>query len=1112
MITTTVHVRRRFLSLCLLIAPLAGCGGDPDLPADALDLDIDQLVGGGSAAGEQAANTTAISGDAVTGAASADSPIAHLSASPTAGFAPLTVRFSAAGSRAASGQLVAYAWDFGDGQTGEAVELFHTFAEAGVYPVRLTVCDALERCSSADIAVVVLPQIRILPTPAVAAGTVPLRMQFAVAIMGDAASVPADARYQWDFGDGTEGTGPNPMHVYKQPGKYTVSLALVIGALVLRGDQLSITVHAPGSAHNLPPVADAGPDQSVVDEDGDGVARVRLDGSRSLDPDGKIVCYRWEAVSGPQEGGLVVESAQPTTDVELGVGQHQFRLTVTDDQQASGQDEVSISVLTRAALTVTPQEGFSSHGQIGGSFLPEEKVYTLKNVGQQTLNWSGVSGQTWLSISPNAGVLSPGQSVQVTVSIQTAPATLGVGVHRDTLTFTNRTNSVGTATRDVLLTVTDLASPVISGRVTEDGVGLPDVVMEGLPGDPTTDGQGYYHVSVPHGWSGLVLPTKVDYTFDPPSRRYSNVTADAPDQDYVATAVEPQYADHVSQYGITWTFDRPYRVGQFVNGDWWVCPDTPEGTVVVVTIDPVPGVRNGSELNPIPGKYQGFDARLYDYDPSLTVRTPLAIIPCDRLVSAISTNEDNPWGEPGLMEPAGARTYLRTAAVLTCVPSPIGPDAFRPPYTWDVSAYGPPPIYRIGQLPALAELPQLAAPNPSDIPDPARHARYFERLWLDHKYAWSGREMHPAQNMPNYGREIARASGTALLLVSLHNVASDQRQLLLIRLVQTGLDLYGIAKWNRSPQAPYFHKRIWLHGGGHGLGRKVLIQFAGKMLDDPQIYGMNDYLNSEDSNCYFGHYQNPPVTSWTNWHTSGHPFAQNVLWGMWKDREHPADMANHHEVHPQYWKDPPFPVQNHWPFGKLEGYNILCARAYPAQALAALIFDLRENWQYSNPLSSTQGIGGPAFFAYVDRWMYEDYFAVQEEMAYWAWQHDWDELEPLALVHAGTARAGSASTITLSVDASATNNAYNAAHRIKITGGTGAGQRRRIVAYTGAARVLEVDLPWDVVPDNTSQYEIRYTYSNPVLRITVESQKCYEEHWSSHFVFDMWHMYRSRFE
>ena len=39
----------------------------------------------------------------------------------------------------------------------------------------------------------------------------------------------------------------------------------------------------------------------------------------------------------------------------------------------------------------------------------------------------------------------------------------------------------------------------------------------------------------------------------------------------------------VSQWGITWTFDKPARVGQFVNGDSYVV-----GPVTVVAIDPKP--------------------------------------------------------------------------------------------------------------------------------------------------------------------------------------------------------------------------------------------------------------------------------------------------------------------------------------------------------------------------------------------------------------------------------------------------------------------------------------------------------------------------------------------
>ena len=39
----------------------------------------------------------------------------------------------------------------------------------------------------------------------------------------------------------------------------------------------------------------------------------------------------------------------------------------------------------------------------------------------------------------------------------------------------------------------------------------------------------------------------------------------------------------VSQWGVTWTFDKPARIGQFVNGDFYVV-----GPVAVVKINPAP--------------------------------------------------------------------------------------------------------------------------------------------------------------------------------------------------------------------------------------------------------------------------------------------------------------------------------------------------------------------------------------------------------------------------------------------------------------------------------------------------------------------------------------------
>jgi hypothetical protein len=68
--------------------------------------------------------------------------------------------------------------------------------------------------------------------------------------------------------------------------------------------------------------------------------------------------------------------------------------------------------------------------------------------------------------------------------------------------------------------------------------GLSGVVMSGLPGDPVTDESGSYSVSVDHGWTGTVTPTKTDYVFAPPSRSYSQVAADQVSQDYDASLVQ----------------------------------------------------------------------------------------------------------------------------------------------------------------------------------------------------------------------------------------------------------------------------------------------------------------------------------------------------------------------------------------------------------------------------------------------------------------------------------------------------------------------------------------------------------------------------------------------
>jgi hypothetical protein len=88
---------------------------------------------------------------------------------------------------------------------------------------------------------------------------------------------------------------------------------------------------------NLPPVADAGPDRTIVDSGGDGQELVTLDAGASSDSDGTIASYEW------REGETVV-GLVATAEVWLSVGTHTLTLTVTDDDGATATDSVVITV------------------------------------------------------------------------------------------------------------------------------------------------------------------------------------------------------------------------------------------------------------------------------------------------------------------------------------------------------------------------------------------------------------------------------------------------------------------------------------------------------------------------------------------------------------------------------------------------------------------------------------------------------------------------------------------------------------------------------------------------------------------------------------------------
>ena len=334
-------------------------------------------------------------------------------------------------------------------------------------------------------------------------------------------------------------------------------------------------------------------------------------------------------------------------------------------------------------------------------------------------------------------------------------------------------------------------------------------------------------------------------TADRPWQTLSHVqsAAQAGDTVFIQQADAATYAaawpEHVSykaktlqQFGITWQFSEYYAVGKFANGDFWVV-----GPVTITAITPrstLAGERvmNGAMVNPSPGVTgQGYDNKMpyaaYEADLNaafdVSDKSPLVLAAHSSLVSTISIET----------RVGGNDTQLLAAAILTVLPSAAPMGSFRPSYC------GTDKNIRFNKADLDYSLLKNLPPVPNTLTLSFTEG-LFEKPWIDHIPGWIGRFHHPRQNMQEYGREIHRDISNGALMLHV-DFPPAQKETLLVRYVQLGIDLYGIVAAGGLMN--------WANDGGHSAGRKWPILFAGLVLHDPSMKAIGqksgDYLYSE---------------------------------------------------------------------------------------------------------------------------------------------------------------------------------------------------------------------------------------------------------------------------
>lgn len=138
-------------------------------------------------------------------------------------------------------------------------------------------------------------------------------------------------RYDWDFGDGTFGSGKIVTHTYTREGLFQVRLIVTDD----KGKTGIIIKNVEVLKPNLPPVASF----NFSPATGIYPLEVTFDGGSSYDPDGDIVRYDWDFGDGASGSGRVVRHTFSSW------GNFVVRLTVYDNRNASASATRTIEVL-----------------------------------------------------------------------------------------------------------------------------------------------------------------------------------------------------------------------------------------------------------------------------------------------------------------------------------------------------------------------------------------------------------------------------------------------------------------------------------------------------------------------------------------------------------------------------------------------------------------------------------------------------------------------------------------------------------------------------------------------------------------------------------------------
>jgi PKD repeat protein len=199
--------------------------------------------------------------------------------------------------------ILEYGWDYGDGSKDYGIATTHVYSKTGTYYATLTTTDDNGAFTTHTLTIevenVVPYDLEITAFDNVNEDEV---VFFEVTVEDTPSDVPL-LEYDWDFDDGSTGTGMNPTHAYSSPGTYTVLLTVTDDDMDYVEKEFNITVE------NVVPVPYGGLRRSHY-----GPVMSVLFHGRGFDShtDQSSLTYKWEFGDGSSSSSAITSHTYPT--------------------------------------------------------------------------------------------------------------------------------------------------------------------------------------------------------------------------------------------------------------------------------------------------------------------------------------------------------------------------------------------------------------------------------------------------------------------------------------------------------------------------------------------------------------------------------------------------------------------------------------------------------------------------------------------------------------------------------------------------------------------------------------------------------------------------------